>query len=557
METLTPDVTPSSANEVSPTPRRVLLVVRVLCLVVLAAAMVRLAWIGDDALITLRNALNIAHGWGPGYNFTESVQGYTHPAWFLLWLASGWLTGEWILTIVVISVVLSVAAVAIVLWSARSIALILVAAVALGFSNAFMEYTTSGLENPLAYLMVGALVVATFRLLAQGEVPSLRSAIVVGLLASGLVLTRFDLLLLIVPLLGWLAVRLRRQGSRLLALGVALAVPVMLWCTWSWLAYSSILPNTFLAKRNLEIPAVELVVQGLRYGWVTIEHDPVTGLVLVVGLVLCFAFGRPVHRALAAGVVLYLAYVTWIGGDFMAGRFYAVPVYLLVLLSITVPVVAHSALARPRASSIVSVLVGFIAVLLVLVAADRVPSAIANPTSTRWREMDDAAAIYDARSKFIELDKGLEQWAMSLGASISVPPYPDAASTNLLAPLRDIRSAANNWPDRASTSLPHGTWPNPDGSFSDLPSDVGVLCGLLGTAGIISGPTVHWIDRCALTDRYLAAIPYAAHDFHWYVGHYERALPPGYEAAVRTGDPGGVTDPLEAARLKELWEQIR
>src|SRR4026209_1215448 len=51
-----------------------------LCVVVL----VKIAWVADDALITVRSALNFVHGYGATFNIDERVQAYTHPAWFLL-----------------------------------------------------------------------------------------------------------------------------------------------------------------------------------------------------------------------------------------------------------------------------------------------------------------------------------------------------------------------------------------------------------------------------------------------------------------------------------------
>ncbi|MBU3701361.1 MAG: hypothetical protein FGM58_04855, partial [Acidimicrobiia bacterium] len=58
---------------------------RALLLAIVALAVHRAAWFGDDSLITLRTALNLTHGWGWGFNATEAVQGYTHPLWFLVW----------------------------------------------------------------------------------------------------------------------------------------------------------------------------------------------------------------------------------------------------------------------------------------------------------------------------------------------------------------------------------------------------------------------------------------------------------------------------------------
>ena len=130
---------------------KLLNLVRVMAVFAIMIAAVRIAWVSDDALITLRTALNITNGWGAGYNATEAVQGYTHPLWFLIWVGIGATTHQWILGILIVSILFTGLAVGLILWRAVSISRIILATGILLFSNAFMEYSTSGLENPLAY----------------------------------------------------------------------------------------------------------------------------------------------------------------------------------------------------------------------------------------------------------------------------------------------------------------------------------------------------------------------------------------------------------------------
>lgn len=74
--------------------KRSLTLFRLLAVMLLGIAAIRVAWVSDDALITLRTALNMTHNWGPGFNATESVQAYTHPLWFLLWVWVGSWTNQ-------------------------------------------------------------------------------------------------------------------------------------------------------------------------------------------------------------------------------------------------------------------------------------------------------------------------------------------------------------------------------------------------------------------------------------------------------------------------------
>jgi len=139
--------------------------IRLLAITAVIVVGFRLAWLSDDALITLRTALNITHGWGPGFNATESVQAYTHPLWFLLWVTIGVFTDQWVWGILLAGVFLTAGAVAVLVWRTQSIARIILLTGMLIFSNGFIEYSTSGLENPLAYLSVAigfALSVSVF-----------------------------------------------------------------------------------------------------------------------------------------------------------------------------------------------------------------------------------------------------------------------------------------------------------------------------------------------------------------------------------------------------------
>jgi arabinofuranosyltransferase len=534
-------------------PSATLTALRVLAVALTAVAVLRTAWISDDALITLRTALNITHGWGPGFNATEAVQAYTHPLWFLLWIGVGVATNQWILGILALSAVCTAAAVGILVWRTRSAPRIIVAAGLLLLSNAFIEYATSGLENPLAYLLLGALLTVSFRTRWSDVATGSRwqrigYPVSAGLLIAAVFLTRMDLLLLIAPAVVLLVIRNRHHLRTILIAIAAAILPILVWFTWSWVTYATFLPNTFLAKRNVDIPATELVVQGLRYLWVSFEHDPVTLVAIVIGLTVALATRNTTGRVWAVGVLLYLGYLTWIGGDFMAGRFLAVPVYVSVFLIVavtTIPVEREPIDELHPASTAVAV--GLVTVLLVATVAAGMPStSIANPQMARWEvDQNINAGVSDERGVYVANDRSLKGLVDNLSLAFLTPnivPIGDGSGLN--RSLRDLDKESKEWPDRPA-------------DFSQ-PSEVGVFCGFLGTVGMATGPITHLIDPCALTDRYLAAHPYApASPFAWKPGHFERPIPPGYVEAVQSGDPSRVEDPRDEFQLKELWRRIR
>jgi arabinofuranosyltransferase len=59
------------------------------------------------------------------------------------------------------------------------------------------------------------------------------------------------------------------------------------------------------------------------------------------------------------------------------------------------------------------------------------------------------------------------------------------------------------------------------------------LTPLVGLAGYAAGPTVHLIDHAALTDPFLAQIPFRwKPEHHWRIGHFYRDVPDGYLQSV-------------------------
>ena len=79
------------------------------------------------------------------------------------------------------------------------------------------------------------------------------------------------------------------------------------------------------------IPRGEMLVQGVRYVQHAAMHDRVTVLALFLGVVPLVRLRHPPAVAVGLGGLAYLAYVVWIGGDFMAGRFLTPPLFAAAL----------------------------------------------------------------------------------------------------------------------------------------------------------------------------------------------------------------------------------
>ncbi len=116
---------------------------------------VRRAWLGDDAYITFRTVDNFVNGYGLTWNIDERVQAYTHALWMFALSGVYAITREMYFTPIFFSIALSLAAVGLLAWrGSRSWWASTLGIFTLAMSNAFVDYSTSGLENPLSHLLL-------------------------------------------------------------------------------------------------------------------------------------------------------------------------------------------------------------------------------------------------------------------------------------------------------------------------------------------------------------------------------------------------------------------
>ena len=469
-----------------------------LCLVFLAI-LLRTAWLSDDALITLRTVLNFTHGYGLTFNVAERVQTYTHPLWMLM------LTGAYLVAgnVYYAAIGLSVGVSLVVFWStlrlAATSAQVWIVAAVLLFSRAFVDYSTSGLENPLSNLLLVAFVALLFRS-SEARVTSPPRLTGLWMVASLLYLTRPDNVLLVAPALVWLTAR---AGNWKLAARQTFSglLPAAVWTAFSVIYYGFPFPNTAYAKLGHGIDRGELVQQGSLYLLDSIDRDPVTLVAILFAVTMGLAYRGPA-RWIAAGVLIDLAYVVSVGGDFMSGRFLTLPLFAAVLiLSRAVPFEHARALT---AASLLAV-VGLTSAQIPLLSDSRVELTDATMDS----RVSDGFGIVDERAFYFQ-----EQ--------------------SLLLANRQ--------------SFPPPEWPS--GATQPVPTSVVVTCGGLGKNGL-EGPLTHLLDECALADPLLARLP-AVYSPEWRIGHFTRMIPTGYRESLELE-----TDLLTDRGLRPLFDDLR
>ncbi|MBZ0112689.1 MAG: hypothetical protein K8J08_09520 [Thermoanaerobaculia bacterium] len=303
--------------------RSLLIAVAAATALLLAVVAVR-AWGADDAFITLRTVDNFVHGFGLRYNLDERVQAFTHPLWALLLSAVYTVVRSAYWTLLGTSFLTSCCVVFLLAWRlpvSRLHALMVLGI--LGSSQAFVDYSTSGLENPLTHLLV---VLFALRLLDRKSPPVFDLALIAALATFN----RMDTLLIFLPALALVLWR-QRSWRTVGEIGVGF-LPFFLWEAFSVVYYGFPFPNTAYAKLGAGIPRTDLMRQGLVYLQDSLANDPVTVTVFGLAVGIAFVRGSQWERSLASGGLLYLAYVVNVGGDFMRGRFLSPLIVLAVVL---------------------------------------------------------------------------------------------------------------------------------------------------------------------------------------------------------------------------------
>ena len=285
-----------------------------------------------DAYVTFRVVDNFVHGYGLRWNIIDRVQVYTHPLWMLLHIPFYALGINIFYVAVALSVACSLGAVLLTIHTfhkpwLQTVALFLVPLVV---SQSFTYSSMNGLENSLEHLLFAFFGWALLRAEAK------RFWFWLSFSCSLSLLTRLDTVLLYAPVISYLAVtrfRSLRFGQCLLG-----ALPIIIWECFSLFYYGFPFPNTAYAKLGGGSDAIR---QGFHYLLNLLALDITSAEFLFAAAILLpvcrwFAADGKTIRAelvfLSLGVLLYALYVINIGGTYLSGRFWSLPVFASVWL---------------------------------------------------------------------------------------------------------------------------------------------------------------------------------------------------------------------------------
>ncbi len=452
------------------------------------------AWVAEDAYISFRTVDNFLNGYGLTWNVDERVQAYTHPMWmFVMTFANMFISSVYYASIVV-SFLFCLIAIFRVVFAINNyyskideklVKLFLFILLLVG-SKAFMDYTTSGLENPLSYLLL--VLFYTPILFSDDKIKNYNGKrhFFLFLIASLAFFNRQDTVLLYIPVLVYILVMSIKQKRFWKILGIALmgTLPAILWLAFSLFYYGFPFPNTAYAKLNTDVHFIPLLMQGFVYFGDCILFDPVTLVFIVVSLVFAFSSKERKLVLSAIGIILYLLYILKIGGDFMRGRFFALPFLLAVLI-----IIYRTSRVKP------AFIIGLIITLI----------SIIHPFSPiRTTE------VFPSHLPYPYYDR-IHPW----GVADEKAYYFQGTGLLMLSKSYDLPSYRSRY----------------EGEFNTR--DV-MLKTNIGYYAYFSGPDCHFIDLFALAEPLLARLPIKDLE-NWRIGHFARNVPHGYFHTVKYG----------------------
>ena len=427
--------------------------------------LIRTAWICDDAAISFRAVMNFINGYGPVFNVGERVQVYTNPLWFICITCGTLILRHVYLVAYILSIILSL----LTLWLLISKARItfwqgIIAGSGLLLSKAFIDFSTSGLENPLSHFILIAGFCLGFKYFeTKNEIFAKASLIVLMLIY----LCRPDLILLVLPFAFLIIKDSHRSIKSSVQIIFIALLTLVIWTIFSLIYYGFPFPNPAYVKLGGAIPVGERLSQGIIYLMDSLLRDPITLGLISIGVLLSFAQGKEL-RAIAWGILLYLVYIVIIGGDFMSGRFLT----SCLLASAVI-------IARTKMSSYSIKALGILIALLGLMS---LKATLLSDKDYAKSDFDYPKGIADERHYYFQ-----EHSLANATRDFFKEPEWRLNSKNVIV---------NN-------------------------------CGWLGYSGMNEGPGTYIIDICGLEDPLIARLP-ARNNKNWRIGHMTRQLPTNY-----------------------------
>ncbi len=471
---------------------------------------VALAWQSDDAYHGYVMSRHLAEGHGLVYNIGERATASTCPLFTLIIAVFYFVTREMYFTSLFVCTLFSMLAYYILAYKiCRAREQVFIGFFALCGSQAFISYTTSGLENSLLFFLS-----ALFLYVLKGrEKYDAKALLKLALIVSLLAMARMDSVLIFVPVIVWVYLFRRDNVPFIKAVGIGLLglLPFILWEIFATLYFGFPFPNPAYVKLGTDIASAEYLKRGIIYTLCTGLNDIVVVVIPAIAVILGIYAGKIKYSLVSAGVFLYGLYVIRIGGDFMMGRHFTNIFFVsvcLVFIMINDTELDAKKIPRMRRTFYITISVSVIF------------------ASTFGRT--DGSQYLSGHKYSSHISDEREYYYGTTGL------YNNIVS---LIKTGDL-CVQYTWNNEAPDDL----------------RDRGFKGGILeNAAGILVyyNPDLYLNDTYALGDPFLSKLP-AEYDENWRVGHLRRAVPEGYQESIRSGE-----NLIEDEDLHEYYDKIR
>jgi len=460
-------------------------------IILFAIVVFRTAWVNEDAYITFRTVDNFVNGYGLTWNVSERVETYSNPLWMFLVSLFYFFTNEIYYTSIILSITISVLAVLI---FAFKISKTLIGAI-LGigifiFSKPFIDFSTSGLENPLTHLIIAIFLLVYIKSRNNFDFKTL---FFLSIITAFGVINRLDTLVLFLPCLVYVFLKLPKvKGLYIITVGL---LPAIIWKGFTLFYYGFPLPNTAYAKvLNTGLDKIVLVQEGLFYFENLIRWHPLTFFIIMTGISIPFLIKEKRLIPIMLGIILYIIVVIQSGGDQMTGRLFSAPLFVAVIL---LSQVNFTAIRRHVPLLVLSSIVIVVGVI--------------TPNSPLFSD-----------------------------ENYNILPDYNFSNNSTVADLRGLShnytGLLKNLPFKDGPYHPFGILGEKIKADNTSP----IIKPAIGTLGFHAGPEIHIIDPLALGDPLLSKLPLTPkenyYEVGWRIAHYWRTIPTGYFETIQSGE---------------------
>ncbi len=480
-------------------------VIKVILVLAFLIILIRNAWVSQTAYFLFRSIENFVQGYGLVFNPGERVLPISQPLWPIILGAVYSLTLNVFhysthsqLYFIVIFFSIAVTLITISLYTFRyskHLLVVVTGFVVLMSSKAFVDYSTSGFENPLIHLLLILSFIGYEQMINSANEDG-KWVIRLPVLISVTALLRWEAALLVLPLLGVVFAKSRNRVN--INTKLAAFLPFLFFLLFTFLYYGVIVSNDLIARLHSDVGILRFIRQGGMYIFHSIDYDPVSILAIVFAGVGSFIIKDKKNTPILIGLAAYLMVVILEGGDSLGGRMLSPAVLGGVLLLSRFEM-------RPSQAWKMGIVV-FIAF------------GIATPLSPITSGFDyenpdpDHRGIFDGR--------GL-----------------DYSRTGLLSIYR------------GSVNPPDSEWAGDDWHFDEYDSVMIVEWGK-GFDAYRVGPNVYILPLSGIGDSLLARLP-VEDKVTWDIHTLNRKVPDGYEETLLTGDNVIVCEPMA-----EFYESV-